>query len=65
LISPKASLEEAHQSLEALVPPGSIYQFHLHMVEHGRWICRPKVPLCQHCALQQGCPSREILATGL
>jgi endonuclease-3 len=57
LISSKASLEEAHESLEALVPAKGIYQFHLHMVEHGRRVCRPKMPLCQRCVLGQGCPN--------
>jgi endonuclease-3 len=65
LISPKASLEEAHESLEALVPAKGIYQFHLHMVAHGRRICRPKMPLCQRCVLRQGCPSGKAPSIGL
>ncbi len=55
LIGYGVSREQAHTLLEGLVPPQSIYQFHLHLVEHGRRICKSRRPLCQRCVLAGGC----------
>lgn len=57
LIDSKTSAERAHELLENMVPPMDIYQFHLHMVEHGRRICKAQRPHCSQCVLQQGCPA--------
>ena len=34
LIDSKVSLAQAHSLLESQIPPHSVYQFHLHMIEH-------------------------------
>ena len=57
LINSKVSPEQAHELLESVVPPENIYAFHVHMVEHGRRICKAQRPRCHLCALQGLCPS--------
>ncbi|MFC1925628.1 endonuclease III domain-containing protein [Chloroflexota bacterium] len=57
LIDSRASAERAHEILESIVPPEDIYQFHLHMVEHGRMICKAQRPRCSLCVLQELCPA--------
>ncbi len=57
LIDSKVSSEQTHNLLESQVPPQSVYQFHLHMVEHGRQVCQAQQPRCHRCVLRQLCPS--------
>lgn len=57
LIDSRVSADRAHEILESLVPPEDIYRFHLHMVEHGRRICKAQRPRCSLCTLQGLCPS--------
>ena len=56
LIDSRASAKEAHQLLEEMVPPQARYQFHFHMLAHGRSICKAPCPLCHKCILGEGCP---------
>ncbi|MCL4295578.1 MAG: endonuclease III [Anaerolineae bacterium] len=46
--------EKKHQLLNALVPPGKRYSYHVNCVSHGREICR-KVPKCSKCCIQDFC----------
>jgi endonuclease-3 len=39
------------EKLQKLVPPDLTYSFHLHLVRHGRSICRARNPLCERCKL--------------
>jgi len=55
LIPQRTSREEAHRLLEALVPPGLCYPFHLNLIAHGRAVCRASVPRCGACILQEEC----------
>ena len=57
LIDSRVSVERAHEILEKLVPPEKVYEFHLHMVEHGRKICKARRPRCQLCILRGLCLS--------
>ena len=57
LIDSKVSIEKAHNLLQEQVPPSKVYQFHIHMIEHGRKICHARHPLCNMCTLQSACPS--------
>lgn len=59
LIDSRASLEKAHQVLEALVPPDKVYQFHVLVIEHGRRVCKAQSPRCPGCVLAKLCPSYE------
>jgi len=57
LIDSKVSIEKAHSLLQEQVMPSKIYQFHIHMIEHGRRICRARQPHCSRCILRGSCPS--------
>jgi endonuclease-3 len=55
LIPPQASREKAHEILEALMPPETYYAFHLHLIRHGREVCRARTPRCEACRLRDLC----------
>jgi len=55
LVDSRSSPERAHELLESLIPAQNVYQFHLHMVEHGRKICQAQRPHCQDCGFNQLC----------
>jgi endonuclease-3 len=57
LIDSKVSVEKAHGLLQEQIPPFKVYQFHVHMIEHGRRICRARQPRCNSCVLRRICPS--------
>lgn len=57
LIDSRVSMEKAHNLLQEQVPLSRIYQFHLHMIEHGRQVCHARQPRCVECVLGNGCPS--------
>jgi len=57
LITNGVSVEQAHAILGAIIPPEDVYQFHMNMVEHGRYICKSQRPKCSECILRQDCPS--------
>ncbi len=57
LIDSRISIEKAHNLLQEQVPLSKVYQFHLHMIEHGRQICHARQPRCGECVLKDSCPS--------
>jgi endonuclease-3 len=57
LIDSKVSIDKAHGLLQEQVPPSKVYQFHVHMIEHGRKICHARQPCCDRCILRSVCPS--------
>lgn len=57
LIDSKTPIEKAHSLLQEQIPPSKVYQFHIHMIEHGRRICRARQPRCDRCILRVICPS--------
>ena len=57
LIDSKTSIEKAPGLLQQQIPPSKVYQFHVHMIEHGRRICRAREPRCNKCILRGICPS--------
>ena len=57
LIDSRASVEKAPSLLQEQIPPSRVYQFHVHMIEHGRRICRARQPRCKRCILRSICPS--------
>jgi endonuclease-3 len=61
LVGSKATAEKAHELLGALVPAANVYQFHLHMIEHGRRVCKAQHPRCQGCALLPVCPTGRLV----
>jgi len=60
LIDPNVSVEKAHALLQEQIPPSKVYQFHLHMIEHGRRVCHARQPRCHECVLRNGCPSSLV-----
>jgi len=62
LLDSKASVEQAHNLLENLVPAENVYQFHVLMIEHGRKVCKAQRPRCPECVLRKLCPSHEQFA---
>jgi endonuclease-3 len=56
LIRPKASFEEAHDTLHRLIDPEDVYEVHVNMLRHGRRLCRAQRPLCPECPLLRLCP---------
>jgi endonuclease-3 len=57
LIPEKSTADQAHELLEALVPPADYYTFHMLLIKHGRRICIARRPACSRCPLIK-CPSR-------
>jgi endonuclease-3 len=57
LIPAKASPEQAHHLLEALVDPSDYYTFHMLLIKHGRRLCSARRPQCNRCPLAPDCPS--------
>jgi endonuclease-3 len=47
--------DQCHEELEALVPSGRRFIFHVGCVAHGRTVCRPANPKCQSCVLSRYC----------
>ncbi|MFP3880430.1 MAG: endonuclease III domain-containing protein [Dehalococcoidia bacterium] len=56
LVDSRASADKAHSLLQDRVPASKVYQFHLHLIEHGRRICHPRKPHCDRCILRGICP---------
>ena len=57
LIDSGVSIEQAHSLLQEQIPPSKVYQFHLHLIRHGRRICHARRPRCDECILESVCPS--------
>ena len=57
LIEPKVATHKAAGLLRKQVPPSRVYQFHGHIIEHGRRVCHARNPSCCRCALKGICPS--------
>jgi len=56
LLGPNISIKEAHSLLQNKIQPSKIYQFHVHVIMHGRLVCHAKSPRCSECVLEKGCP---------
>ena len=57
LIGPKVTADQAHDILESSVSPEQVFAFHVHLIAHGRQVCRARRPLCDRCVLSKDCPS--------
>jgi endonuclease-3 len=57
LIDSRASIEKVPSLLQEQIPPSKVYQFHIHMIEHGRRICHARQSCCNRCILRDICPS--------
>src|SRR4030042_531364 len=62
LIDSRVSAEKAHEILGEMVPVRDVYQFHIHMIEHGRRVCKAQRPRGRECVLLKVCPTgRAVL----
>ena len=61
-IGPKVNANQAHEILEAAMPPEDVYPFHAALITHGRRVCKAQRPLCGACVVSYGCPSRDETA---
>jgi endonuclease-3 len=57
LLDGQRTPEAAQAYLESRVPPQDQYALHLHLVEHGRQVCRAQRPQCPRCVLAALCAS--------
>ena len=57
LVDSRASAEKTHGIMGAMIPAGHVYQLHIHLIEHGRRICKAQHPRCHGCVLLPGCPT--------
>ena len=55
LVPDRATAEQTHALLEALVPPEWYYAFHLNVIKHGREVCKAPRPRCELCVLRPWC----------
>jgi len=54
-IPDKTTANTAHDMMEAIVPPEDYYQFHIHLIQHGRDTCSARNPSCERCPLTDHC----------
>lgn len=52
---PTTSAEKTFYQMQANVPAGKAFSFHLNLITHGRTICKARSPLCEQCSLRQLC----------
>lgn len=52
--------ENHHETLTELVPEQDMYQFHLHLIKHGRETCKSRKPQCRDCVLLDRCPTGQV-----
>ncbi len=57
LLNGQPTPEGAQAYLEPRIPAGDRFALHLHLVEHGRRICKAQRPLCRECVLLRLCDS--------
>jgi endonuclease-3 len=55
LIPQKCTDARAHEIMDAIVPAGKFYSFHVNLIRHGRRLCRPRDPACELCPIVEYC----------
>lgn len=51
--------EDHHETLTDMVAEENMYQFHLHLISHGRETCKSRNPRCEECILLERCPTGQ------
>jgi endonuclease III len=60
LFRPRAGLEEMHDEMLSMAPPGQALELHVNLLRHGRRTCHARTPDCPSCALRRMCPQRRL-----
>ena len=55
LIPPRATAEQAHDYLQALLPDDRVHEAHVNLITHGRQTCHALRPACNRCAVAPRC----------
>lgn len=55
----KVGEARAHDLLQQMVPEEDIYAFHVHLIRHGRTVCKAQRPRCEQCVLADICAYRR------
>ena len=55
LVPPKATAEQSHDYLQALLPDELVHEAHVNLITHGRATCDALRPACLRCALAPRC----------
>jgi endonuclease-3 len=55
LIPPKATVEQAHDYLQAQLPDELVHESHVNFITHGRQTCHALRPACFRCAIAARC----------
>ena len=51
--------DDPHEVMNALVPDELKFQFHIHLIQHGRDTCKARKPHCDRCLIADLCPVPE------
>ncbi len=55
LRDPKMNVDQTHDLMEQICPPGAHFAMHLNLIRLGREVCRARNPDCPNCPLQREC----------
>lgn len=55
LIDSSVDANRAHNDLLSVVPPEESYRFHMHLIHHGRTVCKARNPRCDECIIRNLC----------
>jgi endonuclease-3 len=50
-----ATAEKTHELMQAMLPKGKAFSFHVNLLKHGRQICKAQNPLCGRCPVFDAC----------
>ncbi len=62
LMPPAATAVATQVALQAVVPPGLVYEVHMNLIRHGREVCVAHRPYCSGCVLADLCPRVGVVA---
>ncbi len=57
LTTEKSTADQAFLVLMKITPDELKYPFHVHLIRHGRVVCKSQKPQCSECILRSLCPS--------
>jgi endonuclease-3 len=55
LLPPRATVDQAHDMLAALLAPDQMYEAHVNLITHGRVICTAQRPAHERCPVAERC----------